>query len=205
MRTVRSSGAENFLTPVSSHRVRSRDTSSSKSPVLSNMRHQLPSFHISFLHICFQTFANQFCQPGIKKHLTPILAGLLEVNPQKMWTFEKFFNEVSFPPFLETVEEHTAGDQPAGEEEGVRVLHQQVESTAGLPRSHPGVNLFTLLTYQSHSSTNLSYLSISFICQSDKSAQHLEHLQLLLTEQTDVEPGSQILLLNVTFTFSSSM
>ena len=32
---------------------------------------------------------------GIKKHLTPILAGLLEVNPQKMWTFEKFFNEVT--------------------------------------------------------------------------------------------------------------
>ena len=32
---------------------------------------------------------------GIKKHLTPILAGLLEVNPQKMWTFEKFFTEVT--------------------------------------------------------------------------------------------------------------
>lgn len=32
---------------------------------------------------------------GIKKHLTPILAGLLEVNPQKMWTFEKFFSEVT--------------------------------------------------------------------------------------------------------------
>lgn len=32
---------------------------------------------------------------GIKKHITPLLAGLLEVNPQKMWTFEKFFSEVT--------------------------------------------------------------------------------------------------------------
>jgi hypothetical protein len=35
------------------------------------------------------------CYAGLKKHLTPILAGLLEVNPQKMWTFEKFFAEVT--------------------------------------------------------------------------------------------------------------
>ena len=41
------------------------------------------------------------------------------------------------------------------------------------------------------------FISTSFI--SHLSTQHLEHLQLLLTEQTDVEPGSQILLLNVTF------
>lgn len=32
---------------------------------------------------------------GIKKHVTPLLAGLLEVNPQKMWTFDKFFSEVT--------------------------------------------------------------------------------------------------------------
>ena len=32
---------------------------------------------------------------GIKKHITPLLAGLLEVNPQKMWTFERFFSEVT--------------------------------------------------------------------------------------------------------------
>jgi TANK-binding kinase 1 len=32
---------------------------------------------------------------GIKKHVTPLLAGLLEVNPQRMWTFEKFFSEVT--------------------------------------------------------------------------------------------------------------
>ena len=49
-----------------------------------------------------------------------------------------------------------------------------------------------LVISQSHSSINIGFLSIW--C-----TQHLEHLQLLLTEQTDVEPGSQILLLNVTF------
>lgn len=32
---------------------------------------------------------------GIKKHCTPLLAGLLEVNPQKMWSFERFFTEVT--------------------------------------------------------------------------------------------------------------
>jgi TANK-binding kinase 1 len=32
---------------------------------------------------------------GIKKHVTPLLAGLLEVNPQKMWSFERFFSEVT--------------------------------------------------------------------------------------------------------------
>ena len=32
---------------------------------------------------------------GIKHHVTPLLAGLLEVNPQKMWTFDKFFSEVT--------------------------------------------------------------------------------------------------------------
>ena len=42
-------------------------------------------------------------------------------------------------------------------------------------------------------------LSINLIC-----SQHLEHLQLLLTEQTDVEPGSQILLLNVTINLETT-
>ncbi|TRY61517.1 hypothetical protein TCAL_11508 [Tigriopus californicus] len=32
---------------------------------------------------------------GIKKHITPLLAGLLEVNPEKMWTFDQFFSEVT--------------------------------------------------------------------------------------------------------------
>uniref|UniRef100_A0A0K2TCD3 Inhibitor of nuclear factor kappaB kinase subunit epsilonlike [Megachile rotundata] n=1 Tax=Lepeophtheirus salmonis TaxID=72036 RepID=A0A0K2TCD3_LEPSM len=33
---------------------------------------------------------------GIKKHITPLLAGLLEVNPQKRWTFERFFSQVTW-------------------------------------------------------------------------------------------------------------
>lgn len=32
---------------------------------------------------------------GIKKLVTPLLAGLLEVDPQRIWSFEKFFNEVT--------------------------------------------------------------------------------------------------------------
>ena len=32
---------------------------------------------------------------GIKKHITPLLAGLLEVNATKRWTFERFFSEVT--------------------------------------------------------------------------------------------------------------
>jgi len=83
---------------------------------------------------------------GIKKHLTPILAGLLEVNPQKMWTFEKFFAEVT--------------------------------------------NLLSKKKVFVYFMNKLSSLRVYL----DKT-QHLEDFQLLLTEQTDVEPGSQILLL----------
>ncbi|XP_075215818.1 I-kappaB kinase epsilon [Lycorma delicatula] len=32
---------------------------------------------------------------GLKKHVTPLLAGLLEVDSQKIWTFDKFFTEVT--------------------------------------------------------------------------------------------------------------
>ena len=83
---------------------------------------------------------------GIKKHLTPILAGLLEVNPQKMWTFDRFFAEV----------------------------------TNLLSKKKVFIYFMNKLT------AHRVYI--------DKS-QHLEDFQLLLTEQTDVEPGSQILLL----------
>ena len=83
---------------------------------------------------------------GIKKHLTPILAGLLEVNPQKMWTFEKFFNEVT----------NLLGKKKV------------------------------FLYFMNKLAAHRVYL--------DKS-QHLEDFQLLLTEQTEVEPSSQILLL----------
>ena len=82
---------------------------------------------------------------GIKKHLTPILGGLLEVNPQKMWTFDKFFAEVT--------------------------------------------NLLSKKKVFVHFMNKLEARRVYL----DK-AQHLEDFQLLLTEQTDVEPGSQILL-----------
>jgi len=87
---------------------------------------------------------------GIKKHLTPILAGLLEVNPQKMWTFEKFFAEVT--------------------------------------------NLLSKKKIFIYFMSSLAQLRVYL----DRS-QCLEDFQLLLTEQTDVEPGSQILLLNDNF------
>ncbi|KAF2903008.1 hypothetical protein ILUMI_03177 [Ignelater luminosus] len=32
---------------------------------------------------------------GLKKIVTPLLAGLLEADPQRIWSFEKFFNEVT--------------------------------------------------------------------------------------------------------------
>lgn len=31
---------------------------------------------------------------GLKKFITPLLAGLLEADPKRIWTFDKFFNEV---------------------------------------------------------------------------------------------------------------
>ncbi|XP_054012334.1 serine/threonine-protein kinase TBK1 [Hylaeus anthracinus] len=39
----------------------------------------------------------QNCQlsVGLKKIVTPLLAGLIEVDPQKIWSFEKFFAEVT--------------------------------------------------------------------------------------------------------------
>jgi len=84
---------------------------------------------------------------GVKKHLTPILAGLLEVNPQKMWTFEKFFGEVT--------------------------------------------KLLGKKTIHIYFMNRLSELRV-YLDQS----QHYEDLQLLLTEQTDIQPDSQILLLD---------
>lgn len=32
---------------------------------------------------------------GLKKFITPLLAGLLEADPKKIWTFERFFHEVT--------------------------------------------------------------------------------------------------------------
>lgn len=39
--------------------------------------------------------ANCHLSVGLKKFITPLLAGLLEADPKKIWTFDKFFNEVT--------------------------------------------------------------------------------------------------------------
>ena len=31
---------------------------------------------------------------GLKKIVTPLFAGLMEVDPQRMWNFDRFFQEV---------------------------------------------------------------------------------------------------------------
>ena len=82
---------------------------------------------------------------GIKRHVTPLLAGLLEVNPQKMWTFDKFFSEVT------------------------RIL------------SKKKLHFFFV--------NRLSELRVYL----DKE-ERLENLEMLLTEQTEVEQNHQILL-----------
>ncbi|KAG8238785.1 hypothetical protein J437_LFUL018695 [Ladona fulva] len=35
------------------------------------------------------------CCRGLRRLLTPLLAGLLEASPQRMWTFEKYFSQVT--------------------------------------------------------------------------------------------------------------
>lgn len=32
---------------------------------------------------------------GLKKIITPLFAGLMEVDPQRMWNFDRFFQEVT--------------------------------------------------------------------------------------------------------------
>lgn len=47
--------------------------------------------------------------------------------------------------------DHTVGDKPAGKEESICVLHEQVEPTASLSGSHPGISInLTCIVYQSH-------------------------------------------------------
>ena len=89
---------------------------------------------------------------GLKKHLTPILAGLLEVNQQKMWTFESFFQEVT------------------------KLL------------SRKKIHIYFMNNLAPHR----VYL--------DKT-QYLEDFQILLSEQTEIESSSQILLLGNIFLY----
>ena len=87
---------------------------------------------------------------GIKKHITPLLASLLEVNPQKMWTFDRFFTEVT------------------------KILNKKK------------LHIFFV--------NKLKELRV-YLDKEEK----LENLQLLLTEQTEVDPAQQILLYDKTF------
>ena len=87
---------------------------------------------------------------GIKKHITPLLGGLLEVNPQKMWTFDKFFTEVT------------------------KIL------------SKKKLHIFFV--------NKLKELRV-YLDKDEK----VENLQLLLSEQTEVDPAQQILLYDKTF------
>lgn len=87
---------------------------------------------------------------GIKKHITPLLAGLLEVNPQKMWTFDRFFSEVT------------------------KILNKKK------------IHVFFV--------NKLTEMRV-YLDKEEK----LEDLQLLLTEQTSVDPAHQILLYDKSF------
>ena len=87
---------------------------------------------------------------GIKKHITPLLAGLLEVNTTKMWTFDKFFSEVT------------------------KILNKKK------------IHIFFV--------NKLTELRV-YLDKEEK----LEDLQLLLTEQSSVEPAHQIMLYDKSF------
>jgi TANK-binding kinase 1 len=39
--------------------------------------------------------SNYFNFRGLKKIVTPLFAGLMEVDPQRMWNFDRFFQEVT--------------------------------------------------------------------------------------------------------------
>ena len=107
-----------------------------------------------------------------------------------MWTFEKFFNEVSLGTMVNMTNTLQVTNLLGKKKVYVYYINKLSQLRVYLDRTQ--VSPCSL-----YSSTNLTYLPNSLIYQTHLSAQHLEHLQLLLTEQTDVEPGSQILLLNV--------
>ena len=55
--------------------------------------------------------------------------------------------------------------------------------------------IFSLKVFVGTFSQNLIFYVAKFVCVFVDKSQHLEDFQLLLTEQTDVDPSSQILLL----------
>lgn len=82
---------------------------------------------------------------GLKKVVTPLLAGLLEVDTQKIWTFERFFNEVQ-------------------------------------------VTLSKVLVHVFHVNQGSR---IEIFIHPDET---YEHLQMYITEQSDIQPENQILI-----------
>ncbi|EEB15763.1 serine/threonine-protein kinase TBK1, putative [Pediculus humanus corporis] len=83
---------------------------------------------------------------GIKKLVTPLLGGLLEVDPQRIWNFERFFNEVT------------------------NILSRKL------------IHIFHV--------NNLQMIRVYLHPE-----ETYDELQNLLTEQTDITPQNQILLL----------
>ncbi|RXG71378.1 Serine/threonine-protein kinase TBK1 [Armadillidium vulgare] len=92
---------------------------------------------------------------GLCKLVTPLLGGLLEVDPQRMWNFDEFFSEVT------------------------KLLSKRV------------VHLFFVNRVQP--------LIIYMDPEQNFSLQHLQNLQHLVYEQTDVDPTHQLLLFDNKF------
>ncbi|KAB7500379.1 Serine/threonine-protein kinase TBK1 [Armadillidium nasatum] len=93
---------------------------------------------------------------GLCKLVTPLLGGLLEVDPQRMWNFDEFFSEVT------------------------KLLSKRVVHVFFVNRVQP------LIIYMDPE-------------QNSFSLQHLQNLQHLVYEQTDVDPTHQLLLFDNKF------
>ena len=64
-------------------------------PVSCRIAHSDTALYVydRLLHECFTLYADNSCRicRGAKLLIVPVLAGLMECDPHKMWTFEKFF------------------------------------------------------------------------------------------------------------------
>jgi len=101
---------------------------------------------------------------GLKKLVTPLLAGLLEVDSQKIWTFERFFKEVTY--ILSCKLFHVFYMNKV---QSIRIYLPPERTPGDLPSERACVELHP---------PDRTYAK----------------LQSLLQEQTDVAPSNQILL-----------
>lgn len=101
---------------------------------------------------------------GLKKLVTPLLAGLLEVDSQKIWTFERFFKEVTY--ILSCKLFHVFYMNKV---QSIRIYLPPERNPGDLPSERACVELHP---------PDRTYAK----------------LQSLLQEQTDVAPSNQILL-----------